>query len=189
MTAAQIALAVLAAAAAAAAAWVIATYNRLVLARNKVGEAWAGIDVQLQRRADLVPALVDTVKGYKIHEQSLLESVTQARAGIARARGPQEAGQADDQLEAALGGLFAVAEAYPDLKASANFLELQRQLTELEEEISFARRYYNALVQQLNTRLQSFPTLLVAGLLGFRPAEYFKADEADRAVPAAEFGG
>ncbi|HEX9767018.1 MAG TPA: LemA family protein [Nitriliruptorales bacterium] len=159
----------------------IATYNRLVGRRNKVQEAWSGIDVQLQRRADLVPMLVDTVRGYQVHERDLLLEVTEARAAVVAAQGPRASGQADDALEASLGRLFAVAESYPDLKASENFLALQRELSELEEQISFARRYFNALVQELNTDIQRFPTVLVAGPLGFRPAEYFKAgpDAAD----------
>ncbi|MGH3442630.1 MAG: LemA family protein [Nitriliruptorales bacterium] len=168
--------------------WLVVAYNRLVGMRNRREEAWAGIDVQLQRRADLVPNLVDTVRGYQVHEEGVLTEVTEARARIVAAAGPRESGQADDQLEGALKTLFAVAEAYPDLKASDNFLALQRELAELEEDISFARRYHNALVQELNTAIERFPTLLVAGPLGFRRAEFFKAAEEDRAVPQAEFG-
>lgn len=169
--------------------WLVVTYNRLVGLRNKAQEAWAGIDVQLQRRADLVPALVDTVRGYQVHEESVLTEVTEARSRLAAAGGPADAGRADNFLEAALRSLFAVAEAYPDLKASENFLALQRELSTLEEDISFARRYYNAVVEDLNTAVQTFPTLLVARPFGFEPGEYFKAEGADRAVPAAEFGG
>lgn len=167
--------------------WAIAVYNRLVARRNKVREAWAGIDVQLQRRADLVPNLVETVKGYRVHEQNVLTSVTNARTRIMESAGPRAAGDADDHLETSLRMLYAVAEAYPDLKASENFLALQQELTALEEEISFARRYYNALVERFNTAIQRFPTMLVAAPLGFRRAEYFKADEADRQVPSAGF--
>ena len=168
--------------------WLIATYNRLVRRRNRVEDAWAGIDVQLKRRADLVPNLVTTVQGYQVHERETLERVTQARNEVVQAAGRRAAGEADDRLEQALTNLYATAEAYPDLKASRNFLELQRELTQLEEEISFARRYYNALVQELNTSVQTFPTVLIAGLLGFRRAEYFKAEGAERAVPTAAFG-
>ncbi|MEX0659547.1 MAG: LemA family protein [Egibacteraceae bacterium] len=167
--------------------WLGITYNRLVAARNKTEEAWAGIDVQLTRRADLVPQLVETVQGYQVHEQQLLTSVAEARTRIVEAHGPQESGQADDVLEGALQQLFAVAEAYPDLKASDNFLALQRDLVTLEEDISFARRYYNALVEQLNTAVQRFPTLLVAGPLGFGAAEYFKAEGEARQAPTTEF--
>lgn len=167
--------------------WLVATYNRLVAARNKTREAWSGIDVQLTRRADLVPQLVETVKGYRLHEQQVLTSVTEARTRIVNAQGPGESGRADDALEGALQQLFAVAEAYPDLKASDNFLALQRDLVTLEEDISFARRYYNALVEKLNTAIQRFPTLLVAGPLGFRTAEYFKADGDARSAPTTEF--
>ena len=167
--------------------WAVLTYNRLVRRRNEVQEAWAGIDVQLQRRADLVPNLVETVKGYASHEQGVFEEVSRARAGLMTAGGPAEAGAADNLLQQALGKLFAVAEAYPDLKASDNFQSLQSELSELEEEISFARRYYNALVEKLNTSIQTFPTLVLAGPFGFKPAEFFKAGEAARIVPAVDF--
>ena len=167
--------------------WAVMTYNRLVRRRNEVQEAWAGIDVQLQRRADLVPNLVETVKGYASHEQGVFEEVTRARAGLMNAGGPAEAGVADNLLQQALGKLFAVAEAYPDLKASDNFQSLQSELSGLEEEISFARRYYNALVEKLNTSIQTFPTLVLAGPFGFKPAEFFKAGEAARTVPTVDF--
>ena len=167
--------------------WLATTYNRLVRRRNEVQEGWAGIDVQLQRRADLVPNLVETVKGYAAHEEGVLSEVTTARAGLMKANGPAESGAADNMLEQALGKLFAVAEAYPDLKASDNFQSLQGELSSLEEEISFARRYYNALVEKLNTSIQTFPNVLIAGPLGFTPAEFFKAGEAARSVPTVDF--
>ena len=167
--------------------WAVLTYNRLVRRRNEVQEAWAGIDVQLQRRADLVPNLVETVKGYASHEQGVFAEVTQARAGLMNASGPAEAGAADNMLQQALGKLFAVAEAYPDLKASDNFQSLQGELSGLEEEIAFARRYYNALVEKLNTSIQTVPTVLIAGPLGFKPAEFFKAGDAARTVPTVDF--
>ncbi len=166
--------------------WVVVTYNRLVRVRNKCEEAWSGIDVQLQRRADLVPNLVETVKGYAGHEREALEAVVEARNAVAAASGPQAAGQADDALEGALRQLFAVAEAYPDLKASDNFLSLQRELADLEEEISFSRRYYNAVVEDLNTSIQTFPSVVVARPMGFQEREYFKAQEGARAVPDVE---
>lgn len=165
-----------------------ATYNKLVRNRNEVQEGWAGIDVQLQRRADLVPNLVQTVKGYAAHEEGVFTQVTQARAGLMQAKGPAEAGAADNMLSEALGRLFAVAEAYPDLEASENFRSLQKELSGLEEEISFARRYYNALVEKLNTSIQTFPNVLIAGPMGFKPAEYFKAGEGARTVPDVNFG-
>ncbi|CAN5798423.1 LemA family protein [soil metagenome] len=166
---------------------VAAVYNRLVARRNKARQAWSGIDVQLTRRADLVPRLVETVKGYQVHERQLLSAVTAARARIIAAGGPRESGEADDALEGALQRLFAVAEAYPDLKASDNFLALQTELSDLEEDISFARRYYNAVTEDYNTTVQSFPVLLLAGPLGFAPREFFKADAASREAPVAEF--
>lgn len=164
--------------------WVVGTHNRLVARRNKVAEAWAGIDVQLTRRADLVPTLVATVQGYRLHEQEVLRAVTEARAAVMAAGGPRAAGLADDRLEGALGRLYAVAEAYPDLKASDQFLQLQRELATLEEDIAFARRYHNAVVERLNTAIQRIPTVLVARPLGFRPAEFFKAESAARSVPS-----
>lgn len=169
--------------------WVIVTYNALVRRRNKVEEAWSGIDVQLQRRADLVPNLVDTVQAYKVHEEEVLTRVAEARSQLVSAEGPRANGEADDILEASLKSLFAVVEAYPELKASENFLALQRELSDLEEEISFARRYYNALVEKLNSAIQVIPTVLIARPMGFSEAEYFKAEAADRAVPDVSLGG
>lgn len=165
------------------AVWAVVTYNRLVRLRNTREEAWSGIDVQLVRRADLVPNLVETVEGYAGHEREVLEEVTAARSRLTAATGPREAGAADDQLESALGRLFAVAEAYPELRASDNFLALQHELVQLEEDIAFARRYHNAVVEQYNTAQQTFPNLLVARPLGFSPEEFFKADASDREVP------
>lgn len=167
----------------AVAVWVVATYNRLVGLRNRAEEAWSGIDVQLQRRADVVPNLVEVVKGYAGHERETLERVVEARNAMTTASGPRAAGQADDQLEGALRQLFAVAEGYPDLKASTNFLELQRELARLEEDISFARRYHNAVVEDLNTGIQQFPAVVVARPLGFREREYFKAHQDARTAP------
>lgn len=169
--------------------WAALTYNRLVGDRNRIREAWAGIDVQLQRRADLVPNLVETVEGFRMHERDVVVGVTRARADVVDARGPAASGLADDRLEGQLQRLFAVAEAYPDLKTSEQFLSLQRQLVALEEEISFARRYYNALVQRANTRMQRVPAVAIAGALGFEQQEYFKAGPAERAVPSAELDG
>ena len=168
------------------AASVIGLYNALVRARQMVQEAWSGIDVQLKRRTDLVPNLVETVKGYARHEKEALERVTDMRtraqgvpAGDIKARAA-----AEGMLGQALGRLLAVAEAYPDLKASQNFAELQRALESTEREIQMARRYYNGSVRALNTKVESFPSNLVAGQFGFHKADYFElADPAEREVP------
>jgi LemA protein len=157
-------------------------YNRLVRLRNEVDTGWANIDVQLQRRADLIPNLVETVRAYAAHERAVFEEVTRARAALQRAGGPGAAAEANEGLTAALGRLFAVAEAYPELRASENFLELQEDLTDTEDKIAAARRYYNATVNAYNTRVQSFPWLLVARLLGFHEREFFSA-QGDTAVP------
>ena len=157
-------------------------YNRLVRLRNEVDTGWANIDVQLQRRADLIPNLVETVRGYAAHERGVFEEVTRARTALQQAGTPGAAADANEGLTAALGRLFAVAEAYPDLKASENFLQLQDDLTDTEDKISAARRYYNATVMRLNTSVQSFPWLLFARPLGFREREFFSA-QGDTAVP------
>ncbi len=161
-------------------------YNRLVRLRNEANTGWANIDVQLERRADLIPNLVETVRGYAAHERGVFEEVTKARTALQQAATPAAAGEANDILTAALGRLFAVAEAYPDLKASANFLRLQDELTDTEDKISAARRYYNTTVMHYNTGIQSLPWVLVARLLGFREKEFFSA-EADTAPPQVSF--
>lgn len=155
-------------------------FNRLVRLRNEVDTGWSNIDVQLKRRNDLIPNLVETVKGYAAHERGVFEAVTNARAAMARASTPAEAGAADSLLGQALGRLFAVAEAYPDLKASQNFLNLQAELTDTEDKIAAARRYYNATVLAFNTATQTFPSLLIAGAAGFRAREFFAAGEGER---------
>jgi LemA protein len=167
--------------------YIIIIFNRLVRTRQMVREGWSGIDVQLKRRSDLVPNLVDSVKGYVVHERDVLAKVTQLR-GEARAM-PADAigqrGQTEGALSLALGRLIAVAEGYPDLKASGNFLELQQQLSQLENEIQMARRYYNGAVRNLNILVESFPSNLVAGPFGFARADYFELnDVAERAAPA-----
>jgi LemA protein len=172
------------------AVYVIILYNRLVSTRQMTGEAWSGIDVQLKRRADLIPNLVDTVKGYAAHERGVLEEVTELR-NQARAVPPGDvAGRAkvEGALSMALGRLLAVAEAYPDLKANENFLELQRELARLESEIQMARRYYNGAVRNLNTMVESFPSNLVANQFSFEKRAYFEIeDAADRALPKVSF--
>jgi len=162
-------------------------FNRVVRLRNEVDTGWSNIDVQLKRRNDLIPNLVETVKGYAAHERGVFEEVTNARSAVARAQSPAEAGAADSLLGQALGRLFAVAEAYPDLKASQNFLELQAELTDTEDKIAAARRYYNATVLAYNTAIQTFPALLFAGPLGFRAREFFDAPEGEREPVAVSF--
>jgi LemA protein len=171
---------------AAVAVYVIVAFNRLVRTRQMANEAWSGIDVQLKRRSDLVPNLVDTVKGYAAHERSVLEEVTALR-GAAQSLPSDDVArraQAEGALSAGLGKLFALAENYPDLKASANFLALQQQLSDLENEIQMARRYYNGTVRNLNVLVQSFPSNLIAGVFGFEQRQFFElSDAVERAVP------
>jgi LemA protein len=161
-------------------------YNRLVRLRNEANTGWANVDVQLERRGDLIPNLVEAVRGYAAHERGVFEVVTTARSALHEASTPAAAGEANDILSAALGRLFAVAENYPDLKASANFLSLQDDLTDTEDKISAARRYYNSTVMHYNTGIQSLPWVLVARPLGFREKEFFSA-EGDTAVPQVSF--
>ena len=168
---------------------VVVSYNRFVSQRNLVAESWRQIDVELNRRHDLIPNLVETVKGYATHEREVFEAVTRARAGASTpGSSPAQQAQQEGVLGQALGRLFAVAEAYPELKASANFLELQRQLTETEDRIAAGRRFYNGNVRALNTRVESVPSNLIAGAFGFHQAEYFEVtDEAVRATPTVDF--
>lgn len=170
--------------------WLVATYNGLVRLRNLVQESWRQIDVELHRRHDLIPNLVETVKGYAAHERAVFDEVTAARAAAATpGAGPaQQAGQ-ENALTAALGRLFAVAEAYPVLRASENFAQLQTELATTEDRIAAGRRFYNANVRTLNTKVESFPANLVAGPFGFTRAEYFEVtDPAVRSAPAVDFG-
>jgi LemA protein len=162
-------------------------YNRMVRLRNEVDTGWANIDVQLKRRNDLIPNIVETVKGYAAHERGTFEAVTEARAAVAGAQGPAAAGEADNLLTAALGKLFAVAEAYPDLKASENFLQLQQELSATEDKIAAARRYYNATVLRFNNSIQTFPAVLLAGVFGFVKREFFAAAAGDRELPEVSF--
>ena len=169
--------------------YIIFLYNRLVASRNLVEDGWSGIDVQLKRRANLIPNMVETVKGYAAHEKGVLEEVTQARAGAVNAQGPEQKQGAENMLTAAIGRLFAVAEAYPDLKADANFRNLQDQLVQIEDAIQKARRYYNGAVRRLNTMIEQFPSNLVAGQFRFQRANYFEIEDPhSRAVPAVDFG-
>lgn len=178
------------AALAAVAVFGIVLYNRLVKARQMTEEGWSGIDVQLKRRADLVPNLVETVKGYAAHERAALDEVTEMRARAAGVSRDDVTGraQAEGMLSQALGRLFAVAEAYPDLKANDNFRDLHQSLDKIEDALQMARRYYNGTVRQLNTMVESFPSNLIAGQFGFHKADYFEIDnEADRSVPKVGF--
>jgi LemA protein len=168
---------------------VIAIYNKLVRLRNTVRSSWADVDVQCKKRYDLVPNLVETVKGYASHEKTVFESVTQARSMAMQATSPQEMAKAENMLRDTLKSLFAVAEAYPELKANANFLQLQSQLQELENNIEYARRYYNAVVRDYNILTESFPSNLIASQFKFQKEEFFELAEpsAERKPPKVSF--
>ncbi len=165
----------------------VVLFNRLVRLRNKVEEAWAQIDVQLQRRHDLIPNLVNTVKGYAAHEKTTLEEVTAARTAAVSAQGAAAAGQSENALTAALGRLFAVAENYPELKADQNFRHLQEELSDTEDKVAFARQYYNDNVREWNTRISSVPDNLVGMMMGAKKADYFEIDDGAGAAPQVSF--
>jgi LemA protein len=166
----------------------IVAYNALVRLRVLVDNAWADIDVQLKRRHDLIPNLVETVKGYAAHERGTFETVVDARSKAMSARGPEAQGDAERGLSAALGKLFALAEAYPQLRAAENFSQLQGSLAQIEEAVQSARRYYNAVVRDFNTKIAQVPWNLIAGSFGFTAREFFQiADESERAVPSVKF--
>ncbi|WP_394690326.1 LemA family protein [Hoeflea sp.] len=168
----------------------ISLYNTLVKNRQMAGEGWSGIDVQLKRRADLIPNLLEAVKGYMSHEKELLEEVTRLRSQAVAGSGgsPESRASLEGALSGALGRLMAVAESYPDLKANENFMEFQQALEETENEISMSRRYYNGAVRNLNVSVESFPSVLIAKQFGFVKAEYFEIeDDSDRAVPKVSF--
>ena len=168
-------------------AWLVVLFNRLVRLRVLADNAWSDVDVQLKRRHDLVPNLVETVKGYAAHERGTLERVVQARNQALGAAGAAERVAAENALSAALRQLFALAEAYPDLKANASFLQLQSDLGRIEETIANARRYYNAVVRDFNTGQQTFPANLIAGVLGFSQRPFFEAEAPERAAVAVQF--
>ena len=160
----------------------VAIYNGLVKLSVRVQEAWSDITVQLKRRYDLIPNLVNTVKGYATHEKDVFENVTTARANAMNAQGVQETAEAENQFQTALKSLFAVAEAYPDLKANDNYRHLQEELVDTEDKIQAARRFYNGSVRDLNTRIQTFPTNIIAGMFNFKSREFFEVEEGEQAV-------
>lgn len=168
--------------------WVIGMYNGLVRLRNQVKNAWSQIDVQLKRRHDLIPNLVETAKGYMKHERETFEAITKARSQAIEAQGVADTGKAEAQLTGALGKFMLVVENYPDLKANQNFLALQEELTTTENKVSFSRQFYNDQVLQFNTRIESVPTNIIAGMFGFKQAEFFEIEEAaEREVPKVKF--
>lgn len=162
------------------AGWFLMTYNSLVTLRNRVREAWSQIDVQLKRRASLIPNLVETVKGYAKHEKEVFENVTKARSALMGAGDPHEKAAANDMLTGALKSLFAVAEAYPNLRASENFKGLQDEISDTETKVAASRQFYNTNVLDLNNTIEMFPTALIAGMFGFTKEEFFKATEEDK---------
>jgi LemA protein len=165
----------------------VGMYNGLVRKRNRAENAWAQVDVQLKRRHDLIPNLVETVKGYAAHERGTFDEVTQARTAAQQAQGPQAQAAAENVLTQALGRLFAVAENYPQLRATENFQQLQAQLSETESNIAVARQVYNDTVLTYDNALQTVPTSIIAGIFNFQPREYFQADDTDRSVPQVSF--
>ena len=167
--------------------YLISAYNGLIRRRNQIENAWSQIDVQLKRRLDLIPNLVETVKGYAAHEKETLDAVIRARNASVAANTPGEQAQAENMLEGTLNRLFALGEAYPDLKANQNFLALQEELTATEGRVAYARQFYNDSVLEYNNKLQQFPTMYFAKMLNFERREYFEADEAARTAPTVEF--
>ncbi len=171
--------------------WVAGVYNGLIRLRNRTKEAWSDIDVQLKRRHDLIPNLIETVKGYASHEAQVFQKVTEARAAAISAQQSgniAEAGKSENMLSGALKSLFAVAESYPDLKANQNFLELQRELADTEDKIQAARRFYNGNVRDFNTKLEVFPNNVLAGMFSFKAFDFFQVEsEEEKAVPKVDF--
>jgi LemA protein len=166
---------------------VVVLYNRLVRLRNRAENSWAQVDVQLRRRYDLIPNLVEAVKGYAAHERATFEEVTEARTRAQQAEGVEEQAQAENVLTAALGRLFAVAEAYPELRATENFQQLQAQLADVEQNIVISRQVYNDAVLSYENALETVPTNIVAGLFNFRPREYFETEDVTREAPSVQF--
>ena len=168
---------------------VVGVYNGLVKSRMQTREAWSQIDVQLKRRNDLIPNLIETVKDYAKYEGDTLAKVTQLRQQVAQASSPAEAMAASDALSRQVAGIFAVAENYPDLKANTNFMQLQEELTNTENKISYARQLYNSVTSNYNVKLETFPTNVIAGMFGFRQAEFLQVPEEEKAVPKVDFSG
>jgi LemA protein len=167
--------------------WPIAIYNRLVALRNRIDNAWSQIDVQLNRRHDLIPNLVETVKGYASHERETFEAVISARNSAVAAQSPAEQAEAENVITGALGKLFALQEAYPDLKADQNFRQLQEELTATEDRIAYSRQFYNDQVRDYNTKVQQFPAVIIANAANFEAREFFEVDQAARQAPQVEF--
>lgn len=161
--------------------WLLATYNSLITLRNRVREAWSQIDVQLKRRSSLIPNLIETVKGYAKHERSVLEEVTKARTSLMSAKNPHEAAEADNMLTGALKSLFAVAENYPQLRASENFKQLQEEISDTETKVAASRQFYNTNVLDLNNSLETIPSAWIGQMFGFKKEEFFKAQEEEKA--------
>ena len=168
---------------------VVGVYNGLVKSRMQTREAWSQIDVQLKRRNDLIPNSIETVKGYAEYEGDTLAKVTQLRQQVAQASSPAEAMAASDALSRQVAGIFAVAENYPDLKANTNFMQLQEELTNTENKISYARQLYNSVTSNYNVKLETFPTNVIAGMFGFKQAEFLQVPEEEKAVPKVDFSG
>ncbi|HOA18776.1 MAG TPA: LemA family protein [bacterium] len=170
-----------------AAFYIVALYNSLASLKVKISEAWSQIDVQLKRRIDLIPNLVETVKGYAAHEKEVFENVTKARTALMGAKTPEEAGQADTALTGALKNLFAVAESYPELKAQEGFINLQKELSDTEDKVAYSRQFYNSVVRQFNEKIVMFPGNIFAGMLGFKQQPFFVAEEAAKEPVKVQF--
>ncbi len=170
-----------------AAFYIVALYNSLASLKVKISEAWSQIDVQLKRRIDLIPNLVETVKGYAAHEKDVFENVTKARTALMGAKTPEEAGQADTALTGALKNLFAVAESYPELKAQEGFINLQKELSDTEDKVAYSRQFYNSVVRQFNEKIVMFPGNIFAGMLGFKQQPFFEAEEAAKEPVKVQF--
>lgn len=167
--------------------YLVSFYNSLAGLQVKIKEAWSQIDVQLKRRVDLIPNLVETVKGYASHEKEVFENVTKARSALMSAQTPKEAGEADNQLSGALKSLFAVAEAYPELKAQEGFVNLQKELSDTEDKVAYSRQFFNTVVRQFNEKIVMFPGNFIAPIFGFKQADFFEVDEKEREAVKVEF--
>lgn len=167
--------------------YIIATYNKLVTLRNRVKDQWSQIDVVLKRRADLIPNLVETVKGYATHEKETLDAVISARSKAVSATTPEDSMKANSELSHALGRLLAISEAYPDLKANTNFMDLQKELKDTEDKITYSRQFYNDSVLKYQNGIEKFPSNIIASMFGFKPYQFFEAEQQDKEVPQVKF--